>query len=98
LIHALLNIKSSPVGIGTERAIAGLLMQLQALEKLGKLPIAYTEALGNHMIGLFNVKFSSLWLGASRSLVALSDAQHNTLCEVTSDALERFLRKVSGQQ
>jgi hypothetical protein len=92
IIETLLKIEGSPVGVDTERAIAGLLTRVEVLGKSGRLPIAYAEALANHMIGMFHVKFSSWWPGASRALSGLSEGHHTILCEATSEVLERLLR------
>ena len=40
--------------------------------RTGKMPVEYVEAATNHMLGTFNVKFSPLWNGATRALVALA--------------------------
>jgi U3 small nucleolar RNA-associated protein 20 len=91
LLETLLRIESSPVGVDTERTIAGLLTRVEVLGKSGRLPVVYAEALANHMIGVFHVKFSSWWAGACRALSGLSDGYHTILCEATCDALERLL-------
>lgn len=91
LIETLYNIESSPVGVDTERTIAGLLTRAEVIGKSGKLPIAYAEALASHMIGVFHIKFSSLWTGSSRALRGLSESHHSILCEAISDSLEKLL-------
>jgi hypothetical protein len=91
IINTLLKIESLPAGVDTERAIAGLLTRAEVIGKSGKLPIAYAEALANHMLGVFHVRFSSVWVGASRALRGLSLAHHTILCDTTGDALERLL-------
>jgi hypothetical protein len=91
LIETLYNIERSPIGVETERAIAGLLTRAEVIGKSGKLPVAYAEALASHLLGVFHVKFSSLWTGASRALRGLSESHHSILSEAICDSLEQLL-------
>jgi hypothetical protein len=92
LIETLLQIEDSTISVKSERSIISLITRAEVLGKSGRLPIAYAEVLAYHMLGVFYIKYASLWDSAARALCGLSKFHHKILCEAVCDALESLLK------
>lgn len=92
ILETLVKMEGTSVGVETERSIISLITRIEVLAKSGRLPIAYAEAVANHMIGIFHIKFSNLWAPAARALASLTKVHHNILCDTTCAILEELLK------
>ena len=72
IMETLLSLEMAPISMANERSLMSLIARIEVLGRTGKMPVAYAEAAANHMLGTFYVKFSPLWTGAARALVALA--------------------------
>jgi hypothetical protein len=72
IMETLLSLEMAPIAMANERKLMSLISRIEVLGRMGKMPVAYAEAAANHMLGTFYVRFSPLWTGAARALVALA--------------------------
>lgn len=64
IMETLLKIEAMPVTLANERRLNGEINRIEVLCRTGRVPIVYAEAVSNHMLGLFHVKFAPVWPAA----------------------------------
>jgi hypothetical protein len=79
IIQILLGIESTPISFSKERYLLSLVSRVEVFGRTGRLPVVYAEAASSHMLGLLNVKFSPVWAGAVKSLVALTKGHEDSV-------------------
>jgi hypothetical protein len=97
IMSTLLQIESTQLTLHNERTITSLLGRTEVLGRTGKLPVAYAEAVANHMLGILNLKFAPVWPGAVRVMVGLSSGHDEIMWQPLSILLATIMepRKVA---
>jgi U3 small nucleolar RNA-associated protein 20 len=72
LLDTLLFVEKTCASLLTERELASALSTIGVLGRSGRLPVAYAEAAANHLLGILNIKFSSLWKPSISALISLA--------------------------
>ena len=96
MIKHLLALESVPISFHNERQFLSELNRIEVLGRSGKIPIEYAEAAANLMLGVFHVKFSSIWSAAKKVLVALSE-NYEELVWLPLQFYVKDLMKIEGK-
>ena len=92
IMETLLKIEAMPVTLANERRLNGEINRVEVLCRTGRVPTVYAEAVSNHMLGLFHVKFAPVWPAAVRALAAVAVTQETcawpTLARKLDDVMQ----------
>jgi len=91
IMKTLLNIEVMSVTLANERRLTGEISRVEVLCRTGRIPVAYAEAVSNHMLGLFHVKFAPVWPAAVQAIAAVAIAQETCAWPTLSQNLERIM-------
>lgn len=92
IIETLLKIEAMPVTLANERKLNGEINRVEVLCRTGRVPIVYAEAVSNHMLGLFHVKFAPVWPAAVRALAAVAVAQETSAWPTLAQKLDEVMK------
>jgi hypothetical protein len=88
ILETLQLIESTPVGLKNERQLTMAINRIEVLGRAGKLPILYAEAAVNHMFGIMNIKFQSLWPASVRAIAGLAAGHEEAAWSSISSQLQ----------
>jgi hypothetical protein len=94
IVKRMLKLESTPVRLANERTILGLVSRIEVLGRMGKLPVIYTEAASNHMLGLLYVKFAPMWPAAGRSLITFSAGHEDIVWPILETKLVAVMQRL----
>jgi hypothetical protein len=92
IMETLLKIEAMPVTLANERKLNGEINRVEVLCRTGRVPIVYAEAVSNHMLGLFHVKFAPVWPAAVRALAAVAVAQETCAWPTLAQKLDEVMQ------
>lgn len=92
IMETLLKIEAMPVTLANERRLIGEINRVEVLCRTGRVPIVYAEAVSNHMLGLFHVKFAPVWPAAVRALAAVGVAQETCAWPTLAHKLDEVMQ------
>ena len=79
IMDTLTSIESISIDFHNERQLLSLISRVEVLGRTTKLPVVYTEAAANYMLGILYIKFSPIWTNAVRTFVSLASGQDAAL-------------------
>ena len=91
-METLLKIEAMPVTLANERRLNGEINRVEVLCRTGRVPIVYAEAVSNHMLGLFHVKFAPVWPAAVRAIAAVAVAQETCAWPTLAQKLDEVMQ------
>ena len=92
IMETLLKIEAMPVTLANERKLNGEINRVEVLCRTGRVPIVYAEAVSNHMLGLFHVKFAPVWPAAVRAIAAVAVAQETCAWPTLAQKLDEVMQ------
>lgn len=93
IVDTMLAIESTPIAFENERELLSLISRIEILGRTAKLPVIYTEAAGNHMLGILNIKFAPVWPAAVRAFVSLAKGQNTFEISPLKDEISKSMNK-----
>ena len=97
IMETLLKIEAMPVTLTNERRLTGEIGRVEVLCRTGRIPVAYAEAVSNHMLGLFHVKFAPVWPAAVRAIASVAIAQEICAWPALSQTLQQTMLQETSQ-
>lgn len=88
IMELLLAVESTPANLQRERFLTTHISRVGVLGRTGKLPIVYAEAAVAHLLGVFYIKFTSLWAAAVQALVGLAKGHENCVWPALHQQIE----------
>jgi Down-regulated in metastasis len=88
ICESLYEIESTLPSLRNERHLSYLLETVGVLGQSGRLPVVYAEAAATHVLGVFFIRFSSLWKAAATAFRGIAKGHH----EIAWPILQKQLR------
>ena len=98
MLDTLTSIESINIEFHNERQLLSLISRVEVLGRTTKLPVVYTEAAANYMLGILYIKFSPIWTNAVRAFVSLAAGQDAALVwSPLSGQLSKLMSKMPAE-
>ena len=97
IIETLTSIESTDIEFHNERRLLSLISRIEVLGRTAKLPVVYTEAAANHMLGILYIKFSPIWPSAVRAFVSLAAGQDSFVWAPLKGQLTKLMSQMPAR-
>jgi len=98
IVETLVSLESTPIQFHNERQLLNLISRVEILGRTAKLPVVYTEAAANHMLGILYIKFSPIWADAVRAFISLATRQESFVWAPLKAQLSKLMTKMPEKE